>query len=70
MFSSESPTAAIEKLPSYITDRNSSYFIIEIENASDKFVLRAKSHFDLQEWFNAIYAQIESLRTNRAIERT
>ena len=69
MYSSESPVAAIEKLPSYI-DRNSSYYILEIENDSRCFVLRAKSHFDLEEWFNAIYAQIESLKTNRAITRS
>ena len=66
MFSSESPTSAIDKLPSYI-NRNSSYYILEIVNESRSYVLRAKSHFDLEEWFNAIYAQIESLKTNRAI---
>ena len=70
MYSSDSPIAAIEKLPDYIKDRNSSYFILEIENESRPFVLRAKSHFDLEQWFNAIYAQIESLKTNRAINRT
>lgn len=70
MYSSESPTAAIDTLPSYIKDRNSSYFVLEIENESRLFVMRAKSHFDLEEWFNAIYAQIESLKTNRAILRT
>ena len=69
MYSSESPTAAIEKLPAYIKDRNSSYYILEIENESRPFVLQAKSHFDLEEWFNAIFAQIESLKTNRAIAR-
>ena len=69
MYSSESPTAAIDKLPPYIKDRNSSYFILEIENESRPFVLQAKSHFDLEEWFNAIFAQIESLKTNRAITR-
>jgi len=42
---------------------------LEIENESRPFVLQAKSHFDLEEWFNAIYAQIESLKTNRAIQR-
>ena len=67
MYSSDSPVAAIEKLPSYIKNRNSSYYILEIENESRPFVLQAKSHFDLEEWFNAIYAQIESLKTNRAI---
>lgn len=69
MYSSESPTAAIEKLPTYIKNRNSSYYILEIENESRPFVLQAKSHFDLEEWFNAIFAQIESLKTNRAIHR-
>lgn len=68
MYSSESPTAAIEKLPSYIKNRNSSYYILEIENETRPFILQAKSHFDLEEWFNAIYAQIESLKTNRAIQ--
>lgn len=69
MYSSEAPTAAIDKLPLYI-NRSSSYYILEIENESRPFVLRAKSHFDLEEWFNAIYAQIESLKTNRAISRS
>lgn len=67
MYSSESATAAIEELPSYIKDRNSSYYILEIVNETRPFVLQAKSHFDLEEWFNAIFAQIESLKTNRAI---
>jgi len=69
MYSSESPTAAIEKLPSYIKNWNQQYYILEIENESRPFVLQAKSHFDLEEWFNAIFAQIESLKTNRAIQR-
>lgn len=69
MYSSESPTSAIDKLPSYIKNRNSAYYILEIENESRPFVLSAKSHFDLEEWFNAIFAQIESLKTNRAIQR-
>ena len=29
--------------------------------------MAAKSHFDLEEWFNAIFAQIESLKTNKAL---
>ena len=43
--------------------------MLEIENESRKYVLSAKSHFDLEEWFNAIYAQIESLNTNRLLGR-
>ena len=69
MYSSESPTSAIDKLPSYIKNRDQPYYYLEIENESRPFVLSAKSHFDLEEWFNAIFAQIESLKTNRAIQR-
>ena len=69
MYSSESKEGSPnDKLPSYI-NRNSSYYILEIVNESRSFVLRAKSNFDLEEWFNAIFAQIESLKTNRAIMR-
>jgi len=39
MYSSESATAAIEELPSYIKDRNSSYYILEIVNETRPFVL-------------------------------
>jgi len=67
MFSSESPQAMTQKLPPYIKNRDKSYYILEIENESRPYVLAAKSHFDLEEWFNAIYAQIESLKTNRAL---
>lgn len=56
-------------LPSYVKDKKS-YHVLEIENESRKYVLSAKSHFDLEEWFNAIYAQIESLNTNRLLGRT
>ena len=40
-----------------------------IKNESREFVLQVKSHFDLLEWYDAIFAQIESLKTNRAIQR-
>lgn len=33
------------------------------------YVLAAKSHFDLEEWFNAIFAQIESLKVNKLISK-
>ena len=42
-------------LPAYLKDKKS-YYVLEIENESRKYVLSAKSHFDLMEWFNAIYA--------------
>ena len=42
-------------LPTYLKDKKS-YYVLEIENESRKYVLSAKSHFDLMEWFNAIYA--------------
>ena len=42
-------------LPSYLKDKKT-YYVLEIENESRKYVLAAKSHFDLMEWFNAIYA--------------
>ena len=56
-------------LPPYLKDKKS-YYVLEIENESRKYVLSAKSHFDLMEWFNAIYAQIESLNTNRLLAKT
>ena len=56
-------------LPSYLKDKKT-YYVLEIENESRKYVLAAKSHFDLMEWFNAIYAQIESLNTNRLLAKT
>ena len=68
MYSSEANNShLVASLPSYIKNRNSSYYYLEIENESRPFVLQAKSHFDLEEWFNAIFAQIESLKTNRAL---
>ena len=56
------------QLPIYIKP-SSSYFFLEIVNESREFVLQAKSHFDLMEWYQAILAQIESLRMNKAIQR-
>ena len=53
------------KLPSYLTKQQP--YILEIENESRKFVLAAKSQFDLEEWYTAIYAQIESLTINEHI---
>ena len=68
MFSSDSHRGQQDpsSLPSYIKNKQS-YHVLEIENESRKYVLSAKSHFDLEEWFNAIYAQIESLNTNRLL---
>ena len=68
MFSSDSHRGQQDpsNLPSYIKNKQS-YHVLEIENESRKYVLSAKSHFDLEEWFNAIYAQIESLNTNRLL---
>ena len=68
MYSSSQSVPAHKKLPAYIEQLGSkSYYILEIENDSRTYVLQAKSHFDLEEWFNAIFAQIESLKTNKAI---
>ena len=55
MYSSEVDNG-LTNLPSYISNKNSSYYYLEIENESRPFVLQAKSHFDLEEWFNAIFA--------------
>lgn len=70
MFSSDSHRGQQDpsNMPAYIKDKKS-YYVLEIENESRKYVLSAKSHFDLEEWFNAIYAQIESLNTNRLLMR-
>ena len=69
MFSSDSKRGQLNDpnhLPSYLKNEKS-YYMLEIENESRKYILKAKSHFDLEEWFNAIYAQIESLSTNRLL---
>ena len=55
------------KMPAYLTKANP--YILEIENETRKYVLAAKSQFDLEEWFTAIYAQIESLKANKFISK-
>ena len=57
----------MNKIPPYVTSKQP--YILEIENETRLYVLAAKSQFDLEEWFTAIYAQIESLRANRYISR-
>jgi hypothetical protein len=54
--------------PSYFGAEKNPY-ILEIENETRKYVLAAKSHFDLEEWCRAIQAQIESLKSNRSLLR-
>ena len=56
------------KIPPYVTVKQP--FILEIENETRKYVLLAKSKFDLEEWFTAIYAQIESLKSNKLIAKS
>lgn len=44
----------MNKIPPYVTSKQP--FILEIENETRLYVLAAKSQFDLEEWFTAIYA--------------
>ena len=41
--------------------------VLEIENPTRKYILSAKSLFDLQEWYKAIYGHIETLSENQNI---
>lgn len=52
-------------MPQYLNSKQP--FILEIENETRKYVLAAKSLFDLQEWYKAIYAHIETLSDNKNI---
>lgn len=56
-----------QKWRSYVTKEHP--YVLEIDNETRKYVLAAKSHFDLEEWFTAIYAKIETLRRNDAIQK-
>lgn len=55
------------KIPPYVTKQQP--FILVIENETRQYVLSAKSKFDLEEWFTAIYAQIDSLNANKVIAK-
>jgi hypothetical protein len=57
----------LSKVPAYVTKKQP--YILEIENETRKYVLASKSQFDLEEWFTAIYAQIESLKANKYISK-
>lgn len=50
-------------IPDYLNKQQP--FILEIENETRKYVLAAKSLFDLQEWGKAIYSHIETLSLNQ-----
>lgn len=50
-------------MPDYLN--KSQPYILEIENETRKYVLAAKSLFDLQEWGKAIYSHIETLSYNQ-----
>lgn len=52
-------------MPPYLNKQQP--YILEIENETRKYVLAAKSLFDLQEWYKAIYAHIETLSDNKNI---
>lgn len=49
-------------IPEYLNKQQP--YILEIENETRKYVLAAKSLFDLQEWGKAIYSHIETLSLN------
>lgn len=54
-------------IPPYINKNQ--HFILEIENNTRKYVLAAKSLFDLHEWYKAIYAHRETLSDNQNLLR-
>lgn len=49
-------------IPPYLNKQQP--YILEIENKTRKYVLAAKSLFDLDEWCKAIYSHIETLNLN------
>lgn len=78
MFSADQPPATNTSIDSkdyslgqkwkkYVT--KSHPYILEIDNQTRKYVLAAKTHFDLEEWFFAIQAKIETLKRNDAIKK-
>ena len=67
IYSPELPAAKNPTIPAALLKEHP--YILEIENDTRKYVLAAKSHFDLVEWFTAIFAQIESLKSNRLLAR-
>lgn len=50
------------QMPPYLTKKQP--YILEITNESRRFVLLAKSQFDMEEWYKAILFQIELLAEN------
>lgn len=54
-------------LPPYLNKNQP--FILEIENETRKYVLAARSLFDVQEWAKAIYSHIETLSYNQNLLR-
>jgi hypothetical protein len=44
-------------------------YILEIENETRKYVLAAKSRFDLDEWCWAIHSHIETLSLNQNLKK-
>lgn len=54
-------------IPDYLNKKQP--FILEIENGTRKYILAAKSLFDLTEWYKAIHAHIETLSDNQNLLR-
>lgn len=54
-------------MPEYL-NKNQPY-ILEIENITRKYVIAAKSLFDLTEWYKAISAHIETLSDNENLRK-
>lgn len=57
----------IPTLPSYLKKNP---FILQITNETRSYILSAKSRFDLIEWYAAIYAQIDTIKSNNNIKET
>ena len=58
----------IPQLPPYLNKKNP--FILQITNETRQYILASKTRFDLEEWFTAICAQIETIKSNNQIKQT
>lgn len=62
-YDSLSKRKPLPTMPNYLC--KSQPYILEIENSTRKYILAAKSLFDLQEWYKAVYAHIETVSDNQ-----
>jgi hypothetical protein len=52
-------------MPSYLDKKRP--FVLVLENETRKYVIEAKSRFDLEEWTKAIYSHIDTLSINKSL---